>query len=657
MCIIRTILIFLLNCVALSAQTSAQIAAVNQQKEHLKFITATPESIQKMFLKSGMEGIHPRQFATQQDICRIKELIKKGDPLLTEAWKRLKKQADDNIMMPLSNGDLDDAKLRVKGTHENAVLLPPIIIAYWITGEDKYAKRAFEVFENMATWSDWGTLTERPYTDRHFLDTGISAFDAAIVYDGLYNWMTSEQRDFVYQTAMKFIVKPALAQYRKEAKRTWEWNIATNNWNGICNGNLVTLALMFFERDPQTMSWLASTAVNDMNLFIRQFEPDGQSEEGLMYWGYALMYTLPAFDAMQRCLGTTFGLSETPGMRKTGYFPIFCTGPVTSINIGDDPIKDNKAKSFFWLAKHFKDASLAKMQYDLVVENGSDMPWYDFFYYVPDLVAKGQNLNVPLDNYVYGLELYSMRESWIDPSSMYVGVHGGCNSASHGHLDAGSFYIQAGGEVWAYGDLGRDDYTFPGYFSKNTFPSYTDSILPQIEVGRWHFYRLRAEGKNCLVFNPSVRQDQNGNGTDFLKKRLSTKDFGSVTLDLSNVYNRDVKNYTRQVSLDRKKKLISIQDNFKCRVPSTVWWSMHTKAEATISSDGQSVILSQNGKKMKMSINGVKNAHFIVLPATYLPSEQLPMTKNTENLGFHKVCIKLENVEVQSIKVDFIMQK
>jgi hypothetical protein len=546
----------------LFAQTPAQKEAVSQQKEQLKFETATTQKVQQLFQQNGLQNKHPRQFATQGDIDRVKSLIKGGDPLMVKAWERMKKQADENLVKPMNSGELDDAKLRVKGTHANAVLLPPLVIAYWMTGEEKYAQRAFEIFENMATWADWGTLIEPPYTDRHFLDTGIAAFDAALIYDGLYNWMSPEQRNFVYETTRKYLFIPTLAQYKNEAKRTWQWNKANNNWNGICNGNIAVAALCMYERDPQNMSWLVTTAANDMQLFIREFEPDGQSEEGLMYWGYGLMYTLPALDCIQRNLGTTFGLAETPGMKKTGYFPVFTTGTVSSINIGDDPLKTGKAKSFFWLAKHFNDASLAKLQYEMVVANNYDLPWFDFFYYDPELVKKGSEIQVPLDHSVYGLELYSMRENWTDPNAMYVSVHGGFNSASHGHLDAGSFYIQAKGEVWAYGNLGSDNYTYPGYFSKKTYPEYTDSVYPQKEAGRWHFYRLRTEGKNCLVFNPSTRPEQDEKGTASIIRQTSTPVQSNYVFDLSDVYKRDVKSYERTVELNRKSKSITVKDNF-----------------------------------------------------------------------------------------------
>jgi len=155
----RIVILLVIGIFALfvNAQTPAQKEAVRLQKELLKFETATAQQVQQLYQQNGFQNQHPRQFATQADIDRVKSLIKSGDPLMVKAWERMKKLADENLQKPFNTGELDDAKLRVKGTHANAVLLPPLVIAYWITGENNYAKRAFEVFENMAGWADWVT--------------------------------------------------------------------------------------------------------------------------------------------------------------------------------------------------------------------------------------------------------------------------------------------------------------------------------------------------------------------------------------------------------------------------------------------------------------------------------------------------------------------
>jgi hypothetical protein len=123
---------------------------------------------------------------------------------------------------------------------------------------------------------------------------------------------------------------------------------------------------------------------------------------------------------------------------------------------------------------------------------------------------------------------------------------------------------------------------------------------------------------------------------------------------MTECYSRDVKSYFRGVKLDRKNRIISIQDEFHTKSPSTAWWSMHTKADISISDNGRSAVLTQNGKKAKLQIVGEKDARFQVLPATYLPGEDFPYTKNSENKGFRKLCIKMENVKSEKIRVDFI---
>src|SRR5262249_7860854 len=49
------------------------------------------------------------------------------------------------------------------------------------------------------------------------------------------------------------------------------------------------------------------------------------------------------------------------------------------------------------------------------------------------------------------------RSSWSDPNATFIGLKGGSPSASHGHMDAGSFVLDSDGQRWAV-DLGKEDY-------------------------------------------------------------------------------------------------------------------------------------------------------------------------------------------------------
>ena len=50
-----------------------------------------------------------------------------------------------------------------------------------------------------------------------------------------------------------------------------------------------------------------------------------------------------------------------------------------------------------------------------------------------------------------------MRTSWTDTNAIYVAMKGGSPSVNHGHMDVGSFIMEANGERWAM-DFGMQDY-------------------------------------------------------------------------------------------------------------------------------------------------------------------------------------------------------
>jgi hypothetical protein len=611
------------------------------QVNGLDDLSVTPDMVKVRLESSLVKNIHPRLFFSKEDIARVIQLNQNGDSLIRIGYRQNLKDADEVLKQPLLKYFLDDAKLRVPSVHKFAVQLPPLIMMYQLTGDTNYARRIVNQFVKLSEFPDWGA-------NRHFLDAGIGGFDFALAYDALYSFMNLGERKMMRDAVMKHVLLPGKQQLQK---RIW-WSTANHNWNGICNGGIIMAALAMYEDDPKEMSEIIALAINALPKYIRSFEPDGQSEEGLMYWGYGLMYTTIAMESMQRVLGSAFDLDQLAGFKKTGWFPAYVSGPVTSLSIGDDPIKNSRIRSFFWFAKNNNDSALAKLQYELCKETNT-MNWMDMLYYNPGMVnTKSTSKIISLENYMHGIELMSLRDGW-SKNAVFVSMHGGKNFANHGHLDAGSFDIQALGEVWAYGNLGSDNYTNPGYFSKTTLPTYAGIDSPQTIAGRWHFYRLRAEGKNCLVFNPSSRPDQNEMGVATLINQQIGVDESSYTLDLSQCYYRDVSSYSRSIKLVKSNSLITIKDVITAEKTNDIWWGMNTKAKITIEASGQRAILELNNKKMTATIKSPSNAKFKILNASYLPGESFPLTKNTENKGFKKLSILIQGIKDGIIEVDF----
>ncbi len=588
------------------------------------FSQITADSVLFLLQQSKVKGNHPRLFFDQTDIHRIKQLLQANDSLIRIGYDQLIKEANLVLTQPFFSYALDDAKLRVPTVHLFASQLPNLVMAYLLTGDTSYASRAYAQLEIMANYPDWGA-------DRHFLDAGIGAFNIALAYDGLYEFLGPTRRERLRQAVLRHVLQPALVQLKKNV---W-WSTANHNWNGICNGGIIMAALALYETDPSLMSTLISLAVNRLPNYIKSFEPDGQSEEGMLYWSYGLMYTTIALESMQRVLGSTLTIDQYPGFKKTGWFPAYVSGPVTSLNIGDDPLKNSRSRSFFWFAHHYSDTSLAKWQAALCLETQT-VSWMDMLYYKPSMISSSKGPTFSLDSYTRGIEVMTAQSSTAKDAT-FIAIHGGKNNANHGHLDAGTFDIQAKGEVWAYGNLGRDDYTYPGYFSKETIPSYHDKDTIQTIAGRWHFYRLRAEGKNCLIINPDTRPDQDQKGEAKLVQKFSSPQQAFYTLDLSSCYNRDVDFYFRSVQLNRVNESIIIKDSLRTKGTSRLWWQLHTKAKIKLGSDGRSAMLYLNGKMMRASILKGGRGFFAELPATYLPGQHFPLTKNSTNHELKKL--------------------
>ena len=292
--------------------------------------------------------------------------------------------------------------------------------------------------------------------------------------------------------------------------------------------------------------------------------------------------------------------------------------------------------------------------------------WTDLLFYDRSLVNQGSSMTIPTYGYVKGVEYGYLFENTSDETSLYAGIHAGNNNASHGHLDAGSFFIQALGETWAQGNLGLET-PYPSDYFTLTQPSYNDApTTSATNRGRFYYYRVRTESKNCIVFNPDARPEQNPAGVAGFVKGEDAIGGGYYIIDLKDVYSRDVTDYRRGIKLNRAKKIVTIQDEFTPKTTSTVYWLMQSNATdgAVISADGKTITLVRNGKTIQGVLKSPTNAVFekvdrssstiLYLNETAPIFSSLMSSKNPKNPFYGKIQIRMNSVSgPTTISVDF----
>ncbi|MBL7968443.1 MAG: IPT/TIG domain-containing protein [Prolixibacteraceae bacterium] len=632
-------------------------------------VPVTAEVVNTCFFGFGKKDIHPRLIFTATDIVNLKSLIN-SDAMMREYQNDIIAQANNILSKPLLTYGLDGANLRIPNIHTfGNDHVPYLVIAYQLTKDARYAQRCWQQIDEMSRWPDWGAA-------RHFLDTGIGAKGVALAYDGCYDAFTAEQRTKIAEALRKYALEPGKTQI-ETGTGAWKWYLSDNNWNGICHGGLMMAALAIYETDPVFMSKIVQLCANGIVPYMNSLDPDGASEEGMMYWSYGLSNTFLAFESMKNVLSTTYGLTEFSGFKKTPAFPYKVSGPAGTATLGDDYLyygSANRFMSYFWYGYHFNDANFCKTHYDLCLSRNAGKTlkfngWIDFLYYRPELVTAGSATAAPLNGYIKGVEYMYVSESNTDPNSLYIGMHGGDNNANHGHLDAGTFFVQALGENFAIGNLGKED-PYPADFFTYTSPKYTDSpVNTASSPGRFYYYRVRTEGKSCLVFNPDARPEQDPVGVATVTKEGGDNIGGFYILNLKDCYKRDVDNYARGIKLNRNSGVVSIQDEFKPLKNSTVYWLMHSPStdNAVISSDGKTVTMTKNGKVLYAIIKSPEDARFEIINRSENSINYLNETaqifntvmngKNGFNKWYGKLQIKLTDVkpDVQTtIRVDFV---
>ncbi len=653
--------------------------------EQCTYVRPTGEQMYEDLMEhSG--GVHPYIMLNQADFDRL-NYYKKKDATLSKYIANLAASYDVGrskyIAAPVEY-EIADGRRLLPVSREAMARTRSFALLYKLYEFDSpekavlIAERLWAELESVCNFKDWNP--------NHYLDTAEMAYAVAIGYDWLYDYW--EKYDKEHGTDRLGLMERAMYEYSLKTTSaltggTYNYNLggSGNNWNGVCNGGTMTAALALVTnptyREDAIKVMGASVIGVETGMWV--YGPDGGYEEGPGYWSYGSTYLSVFMSALDSACGTNYGLYYSPGFAHSVYFTTYLGSKNTTWGFHDGGSGSADTSIAPWFALKSNDGNVNAIRRQAINNGWKGSTWYDIVWFSPHLVS--DTITLELDAY-YSLDaIITFRDSWDEKNSIFVGLHGGDNAASHGDLDMGNFIISVDGTHMIC-DLGSDEYNMAGYFG----------------IYRWSYYRKRAEGQNTLVMlphgeswagktgipyaDPVTNKDGTDNAPvpDQIKNAVSkclryetSTDSALAVVDMAPAF----KNYVAEQGAIRglwfkdNRSTMIIQDEGTYAQAMDIWWFAHTQGHITVAEDGKTAIIERNGIYLYAElVTNIENAEFYVSEAVSLDPDYVgdpdksainPETGKHYHTGDYekgragitKLCVKAENVTEYKIAVVF----
>ena len=298
--------------------------------------------------------------------------------------------------------------------------------------------------------------------------------------------------------------------------------------------------------------------------------------------------------AIEKIFGERSGVEVTPGFLRTAAYLENMTGPTGNpFNYSDCGSGGSVNPAMFWFANRIEDPSLLwSERYHLLYRNPSNdrllpavMIWGAGIT-MDKLIPPGEKLWTGQGKNPVAL----MRTSWTDPNAIYTGLKVGSPSVNHGHMDIGSFIMEANGERWAM-DFGMQDY--------NSLETAGVSLWGMAQNSqRWEVFRYNNFVHNTLTVN---KQLQSVDGYSSISAFSDDPEMMNAVSDISSLYPGDLKKAMRGLAIVEG-KYVMVRDEIETTDEETVvGWNMLTSANVTIIGD-KIAELTKNGRKLVLKV-------------------------------------------------------
>ncbi len=524
---------------------------------------------------------HPRILLLQEEKCLIEQSIAQS-----KTWAQMHQAILDECNQIIDLPPVERIQIGKRLLDKSREALRRIFqlsYAWRMTQDEKYFNRCEKEMLAIASFSDWNPS--------HFLDVAEMTMAMAIGYDWLYNDLSSKSKEIIRNAMLVKGINPSF-----DSKYNW-FLTAEHNWNQVCNAGMTYGALAIAEDEPELAEKVINRAIETIPLAMAGYKPDGAYPEGYGYWGYGTSFNVMFLSAIETVFKSDFGLSETAGFLKTAGFLQNMTGVTGACyNWGDCGLGGNLNPAMFWFAAKNNDPSLLWVEKSYFDKD--NFSGFTRERLLPAIMIWGKNnhlekIEVPKEKAWMGQganPVAMMRTSWTDPKAIFLGFKAGSSSVNHGHMDVGSFIMEANGVRWA-SDFGSQNY--------ESLESKGIALFGRSQdAQRWTIFRLNNRAHNTLTINDQL---QNVKGYAKIDKFSDKTKFMYAISDISSVYENQMQEVKRGAAIVDE-KFVVISDQLKGGdQTTTVRWNMLTTANPQLGD--KSIILEKDGKKLTMLFN------------------------------------------------------
>jgi hypothetical protein len=543
-------------------------------------LTSIPTQHELKRLMDERISDHPRIMGNEKEFDRIRQ---HRDAFCENLFNKLKTHADSIIKeIPYK---YETAPALITFTRKSLDIITVFAGMYMLTGDKEYAEAAM-------------TQAREGYSVMDSLDYGwhqhsLHVSDICVAYSICNDWLN----DYISEED-KIKTRRLVKKQLSIAENFFKYPVShfakqINNWNAVCVGGVIIACIGLYDGADDFYVKLLHKALKSITLSSVGVAPDGASEEGTGYWEYHLNFFLRSLATLNSYLNTDFGISELPGVRESGDFPLYMhSSDFLAFNFGDAAATPPQTTFLYWLAKHFNKPHYT-VYADAVNPNGTNFnSWEDksldlfIMLYRTDANSESYK-NLPLSKFFGGRQnCMTVRSSW-EKGAAFLGFKGGNTMVPHCNLDLGTFVYDWSGVRWLC-DLAKEDYSLNGYWD--------------FTAGRWQYYTQRAEGHNTISIDTKNKTDQ---VVPSFAPIIQTKD--GMKVDLSNVYS-GMERVVRTFRFDNG--CVKITDEFIPRCPEEVLISFHTQTDIERIND-DSLVISSMGKRVKIEFEFCENSHII----------------------------------------------